>query len=1084
MKLLQCHIENFGTLSNFDYTFSQGLNVLEEPNGFGKSTFAAFLKAMLYGFPRTGGRSIANNERKKYLPWQGGVYGGQLDFEFEGVHYRASRTFGRTAAKDTYSLRDMTNRRESRRFSEKLGEELFHLDVDSFMRSIYMPQIMENGPVATTSIQAKLSNLVDNTDDLNNYDSAAERLKTARSFYKKLRGTGGRIDELQEKIDQLDEKLMEAEKKREPLVQVTEEINHLNQEKESQEMKLAQLRRQIQTASMRQSRQVLGDQKAELEKAIETAQNEMEQLDERNPKGYPEKEEVQRQRNCLLNIRQARNSLSKLALDEADRKTVAEEREIFQDEDAVSEEIEACQSDCMEYGKADVKASIQMTREEQERLGQLAALFEQGVPDEEQRKEWERLSSGLMEKRGQLNHLVPSREEEEKLGRLEAFFQGKELELDEIEQCQNGQKDLKRLCAEAEACGLSPEEQREWQKLSQEFLVEVPQEKEIREKQAQWRRVEELEGKKQIQTTVLKPRQPASRAKKTPVWPAAAGAVLVILGLFFFVMSQFVWGAVCVVIGFAAVLGILWLRAGQGGEPQSGSVAVQSSIITEEETRELYGLQKQVNQYLLKFYDQVRSPSDQLVQLLLDRQRYLTLSQKKAEQDGKKKEINGNIQKIRGQVHGLFVRFFPGEEYREDFTDLLKENMQEFRRLKQNEAGRRAQREAIEEGVKRDTQRLKEQLEQYEPGCCAAGVLAALKTLNAQIKEYQDLQGRWENTRDYREQVGREKERLRGRMEGILKKYRAFQPEKTYEECLQELRNRFERYRQAAGRVSRYEKDRETYQNQLDSARNMLEGFLKSYQLDLSDPEGALSQVEEDKRAYDSWSAKLRESQSRQLALRREHPEIFQDDWDRQAAQGELPSAEQLVEHEKGLQNQLKILEDNLQGRRQIRRELQQAVEEISPMEDQRARLVQEKEEAQASCQVLDHAMEFLERAKDNLSNSYVGQVEQGFRTYAKELLGMDFGEALLDNHLEISIDEQGGAREVDCFSTGTIDSIMICMRLALVDALFKEEKPFLILDDPFVNLDDGHTRRALELLHKIARRQQVIYMICNSSRR
>ena len=40
MKLLKCHIENFGKLSNFDYVFKSGLNTIKEENGFGKTTFA------------------------------------------------------------------------------------------------------------------------------------------------------------------------------------------------------------------------------------------------------------------------------------------------------------------------------------------------------------------------------------------------------------------------------------------------------------------------------------------------------------------------------------------------------------------------------------------------------------------------------------------------------------------------------------------------------------------------------------------------------------------------------------------------------------------------------------------------------------------------------------------------------------------------------------------------------------------------------------------------------------------------------------------------------------------------------------
>ena len=35
MRLLRCHIENFGVLSGFDYEFPEGLAVICRENGFG-----------------------------------------------------------------------------------------------------------------------------------------------------------------------------------------------------------------------------------------------------------------------------------------------------------------------------------------------------------------------------------------------------------------------------------------------------------------------------------------------------------------------------------------------------------------------------------------------------------------------------------------------------------------------------------------------------------------------------------------------------------------------------------------------------------------------------------------------------------------------------------------------------------------------------------------------------------------------------------------------------------------------------------------------------------------------------------------
>ena len=48
MKLLSMYVDNFGKLSGFTYNFESSMNTIYEENGWRKSTFAAFIKAMLY----------------------------------------------------------------------------------------------------------------------------------------------------------------------------------------------------------------------------------------------------------------------------------------------------------------------------------------------------------------------------------------------------------------------------------------------------------------------------------------------------------------------------------------------------------------------------------------------------------------------------------------------------------------------------------------------------------------------------------------------------------------------------------------------------------------------------------------------------------------------------------------------------------------------------------------------------------------------------------------------------------------------------------------------------------------------------
>ncbi len=176
MKLIACHIENFGKLSDLTLEFSSGINVINEANAWGKSTLAAFLKVMFYGFDSKKETGSFEKERTLYRPWQGGAYGGEVDFEVEGKIYRISRTFGATEKTDQFHLYDLRTRIESFDYSENIGEELFDLDSHSFKRSIYIAQ---NDCVSDVSdgINAKLGNLAENTDDINNFDNASRYLK-------------------------------------------------------------------------------------------------------------------------------------------------------------------------------------------------------------------------------------------------------------------------------------------------------------------------------------------------------------------------------------------------------------------------------------------------------------------------------------------------------------------------------------------------------------------------------------------------------------------------------------------------------------------------------------------------------------------------------------------------------------------------------------------------------------------------------------------------------------------------------------------------------------------------------------------
>ena len=176
MKLEKAHIENFGKLKNFDVQFNEESNLLLENNGWGKSTLAAFIRIMFFGFQNENKSSVVENERKKYDPWQGGVYGGQLTFAVGKKKYRIERTFGKTKSEDRFVLYDAIKNLPSVDYSEKIGEEVFSIDAESFMRSIFIGQD-DCETNATTQIQKRIGNVAKKIEDIEDYEKAWQRLQ-------------------------------------------------------------------------------------------------------------------------------------------------------------------------------------------------------------------------------------------------------------------------------------------------------------------------------------------------------------------------------------------------------------------------------------------------------------------------------------------------------------------------------------------------------------------------------------------------------------------------------------------------------------------------------------------------------------------------------------------------------------------------------------------------------------------------------------------------------------------------------------------------------------------------------------------
>jgi DNA repair exonuclease SbcCD ATPase subunit len=81
------------------------------------------------------------------------------------------------------------------------------------------------------------------------------------------------------------------------------------------------------------------------------------------------------------------------------------------------------------------------------------------------------------------------------------------------------------------------------------------------------------------------------------------------------------------------------------------------------------------------------------------------------------------------------------------------------------------------------------------------------------------------------------------------------------------------------------------------------------------------------------------------------------------------------------------------------------------------------------------------------------------------------------DLSLRVFAPERGDWVDVSTLSQGTLDTVYLAARIGLVRLVTGDRRPPLVMDDPFVTLDDERAKRALELLRDVSADFQVIYL-------
>ena len=128
--------------------------------------------------------------------------------------------------------------------------------------------------------------------------------------------------------------------------------------------------------------------------------------------------------------------------------------------------------------------------------------------------------------------------------------------------------------------------------------------------------------------------------------------------------------------------------------------------------------------------------------------------------------------------------------------------------------------------------------------------------------------------------------------------------------------------------------------------------------------------------------------------------------------------------------------------------------------------------------------IENLKEADRNLNNKYLMPLVNNFTKYANLIEKTLSTKLRMNSNLEITFDIAGDLRSDKHLSSGNKAICELCFRLALIENMYKEEKPFVLLDDPFVQLDEKHLINAIDIIKKISKDIQIIYLTCHESRK
>ena len=202
----------FGTLDGEQLRLDTGLNIIYAPNESGKSTWCAFLRAMLYGID-TSQRARAGfvPDKQKYSPWSGKPMAGELELEQDGKRITIRRwTEAKSAPMRAFSaVYTGTDIPVPGLTATDAGEQLTGVSAEVFQRSAFIGQ---GGLVVTGTpeLERRISAIVTSGEEASSYTEADAQL---RAWLRRRRsGQHGALPELEQRIADTETQLHRLER--------------------------------------------------------------------------------------------------------------------------------------------------------------------------------------------------------------------------------------------------------------------------------------------------------------------------------------------------------------------------------------------------------------------------------------------------------------------------------------------------------------------------------------------------------------------------------------------------------------------------------------------------------------------------------------------------------------------------------------------------------------------------------------------------------------------------------------------------------------------------------------------------------